>query len=92
MATALVGSPTSQTGQEGQFRDAEPAAPEALEATRDMCAYCFGECYTGRCAFESVVPRRGRMALKVESGRFLLDYQALLLLDVENPNTLASLR
>lgn len=63
MATALVGSPTSQAGQEGQFREAEPAAPEVLQATRDMCAYCFGEFYAGRFACE---PQKGSMALKVE--------------------------
>ncbi len=54
MATALVGSPTSQAGQEGQFREAEPAASEVLQATRDMCAYCFGECCAGRFVFGSL--------------------------------------
>lgn len=60
MATALVGSPTSagtssRASQDRQFfadsscssglqlRQPEPVV-EALQATRDMCAYCFGEC------------------------------------------------
>lgn len=56
MATALVKSPTSASreDQELQFGssalpeqlqqqpEAQPAA-EALQATKDMCAYCFGE-------------------------------------------------
>lgn len=50
MATALVGSPTgeSRAEQERQFsrhedglqREVEP--PEAPQATKEMCAYCFG--------------------------------------------------
>lgn len=50
MATALVGSPTaeSRAEQERQFSrhedglQREVESPDALQATKEMCAYCFG--------------------------------------------------
>lgn len=50
MATALVGSPTSESRaeQERQFSHHEDGLQrevehvEALQATQEMCAYCFG--------------------------------------------------
>lgn len=76
MATALVGSPTSagssRAEQERQFSrdsgssssglqqaDAGPPA-ETLLATREMCAYCFGEVVGVHAAF------RGLQRLNVE--------------------------
>lgn len=60
MATALVKSPTSASREDqerqqfgggsgssafAQQQQQPEAEPEALQATRDMCAYCFGECF-----------------------------------------------